>query len=54
MTTRVNQLLPENDTLRRDLGNTQSRLEHVQKTSKIAKGNERTLSMLFEILSCFT
>ena len=54
MTTRVNQLLLENETLRRDLRNTQSRLEDMQKTSKISKDNNRALSMLFEILSRFT
>ena len=54
MTTRVNQLLLENETLRRDLRNTQSRLEDMQKTSKISKDNDRALSMLFEILSSFT
>ena len=54
MTTRVNQLLLENETLWRDLRNTQSRLEDMQKTSKISKDNDRALSMLFEILSGFT
>ena len=54
MTTRVNQLLLENETLRRDLRNTQSRLEDMQKTSKISKDNDRALSILFEILSSFT
>ena len=54
MTTRVNQLLLENETLRRDLRNTQSRLEDMQKTSKISEDNDRALSMLFEILSSFT
>ena len=53
-TTRVNQLLLENETLRRDLRNTQSRLEEMQKTSKISKDNDRALSILFEILSSFT
>ena len=53
MTTRVNQLLLENETLRCDLRNTQSRLEDMQKTSKISKDNDRALSMLFEILSSF-
>ena len=54
MTTRVNQTLLENETLRRDLRNTQSRLEDMQKTSKISKDNDRALSMLFAILSSFT
>ena len=54
MTTRVNQLLPENETLQGDLRNTQSRVEDMQKTSKISKDNDRALSMLFEILSSFT
>ena len=54
MTTRVNQLLLENETLRRDLRNTQSRLEDKQKTSKISKDSDSALSMLFEILSSFT
>ena len=54
MTTRVNQLLLENETLRRDLRNTQSRLEDMQKTSKTSKRNDRALSMLFEIQSSFT
>ena len=53
MTTRVNQLLLENETLRRDLHNTQSRLDDMQKTSKIAKDNDHALSMLFEMLSSF-
>ena len=53
-TTRVNQLLFENETLRRDLRNTQSRLEDMQKNSKISKDNDCALSMLFEILSSFT
>ena len=53
MTTRVNQLLFENETLRRDLRNTQSRLENMQKTSRIAEDNDRALSMLFGILSSF-
>ena len=54
MTTRVNQLFYKNQTLRRDLRNTQSQLEDMQKTSKIAKDNNHALSMLFEILSSFT
>ena len=54
MTTRVNQLLLENETLRRELRNTQSRLEDMQKASKISKDNDRALNMLFEILSSFT
>ena len=54
MTNRVNQMIFENETLRRDLRSTQSRLEAMQKTSKIAKDNNRALSMLFEILSSFT
>ena len=54
MTIRVNQLLLGNETLRRDLRNTQSRLEDMQKTSEIAKDNDRALSMLFEILCSFT
>ena len=54
MTTRVNQLLLENETLWRDLRNTQSRLEDMQKTSKISKDNNRALSTLFQILSSFT
>ena len=54
MTTRVNQFLLENGTLRRDLRNTQSRLDDMQKTSKIAKDNDRALSILFEILSSFS
>ena len=54
MTTRVNQLLLENENLRRDLRNTQSHLEDMQKTSKIAKYNDRSLNMLFEILSIIT
>ena len=54
MTTRVNQMLLENETLWRDLRNTQSCLEGMQKTSKISKDNDRALSMLFEILSSFT
>ena len=54
MTTRVNQLLLENETLRRDLRNTHSRLEDTRKTRKITKDNDRALSMLFKILSCFT
>ena len=37
MTTRVHQLVLENETLRRDLRNTQSRLADMQKTSKIAQ-----------------
>ena len=54
MTTRVNQLRVENEILRPDLRNTQSRLGDMQKTSKIDKDNDRALSMLFEILSSFT
>ena len=54
MTTRFNQLLLENETLRRDLRNTQSRLEDMQNTSKISKDKDRTLTMLIEILSSFT
>ena len=53
MTARVNQLPLENETLRLDLRNTQSRLEDMQKTSKISKDNDRALSMLFEFLSSF-
>ena len=54
MTTRVNQLLLENETLRRDLCNTQSRLEDMQKTSKVSRENDRALSLLFEVFSNFT
>ena len=54
MKTRVNQLLLEKKTLRRDLRNAHSRLEEMQKTSKISKDNDRALSMLFEILPGFT
>ena len=54
MTTKVNQLLLENETLRRDLRNSQSHLEDIQKTSKTAKDNDRALSKLLEILSGFT
>ena len=54
MTTTVNQLLLENETLRRYLRNTQSRREDIQKTSKIAQDNDRALSMLLQILSSFT
>ena len=54
MTTKVNQLFFENETLRRNLRNTQSLQEDMQKTSKISKDNDRALSMLFEILSSFT
>ena len=54
MTTTVNQLLLESETLRRDPRNTQSRLADMQNTSKISKDNDRALSMLFENLSSFT
>ena len=54
MTTWVNQLPLESETLRRDRRNTQSRLEDMHKTSKIAKDNNRALSMFFEILSSLT
>ena len=54
MIARVNQLLFEIATLRRDLRNTQSRLEDMQKASKIAEANDPALGMLFEILSSFT
>ena len=54
MTTRVNQLFLENETLRRDLGNTQSRPEDMQKTSKTATDKDRALSMLLELLPSFT
>ena len=54
ITTRVNQLLIENEISRRNFRNTQSRLENTQKTNKIAKDNDRALSMPFEILSSFT
>ena len=54
MPIRVNQLLHENETLRRDLRKTQSRLEDMQKTSKIAKDNDGALSTLFETLYSFT
>ena len=54
MTTRVNQLPLENQTLRRDLRNTSSRLWDMQRTSKIFKDNDSALSMLFDILSIFT
>ena len=54
MTTRVNQLFVENETLRRDLRKTQSRLEDMQKTNKIAKDNERALTILCETLSSLT
>ena len=54
MTTRVNRLLLENDTFRRDLCNTKSHLEDMQRTSKIGADNSRALSMLFKILSSFT
>ena len=54
MTTTVNQLLFENETLLRDLRNTQFHLEHMRKTCKISKDNDRALSMLFENLSSFT
>ena len=54
MTTRENQLLRENETLRRYLGNTQSRLGGMQRTSKICIDNNCALSMLFEILSSFS
>ena len=47
-------MLFENETMRRDLRNFESRPEDIQKTSKIAKENDRALSMLFEILSRFT
>ena len=50
VTTRVKQLLLEKEILRRDLRNIQSRLEDMQKTSKIVKDNDRAVSMLFEIL----
>ena len=53
MTTGVNQFFLGNETLRRNLRNTQSRLEDLQKTCKIAKGNHRTLNMLFKIPSRF-
>ena len=54
MTTSVDPLLLENEILRRDLRNTQSRLEDIQKTSKISEDKDRALRMLFEILSRFT
>ena len=54
MTSRVNHFLLGNETLRSDVRNTQSRLEDTQKTSIIAKSNDRALNMLFEILSSLT